>query len=131
MSVNGNEQETTISFSKTEQTCRMWTSDTYIIARMDKLVKKHPDVYRCVGVGTVHGEVVNKEYEYPKKYTYPKKPRPPMSEEQREKARMRMEKLFAEKNADKAEENLEEVEEDLEDCLDEEDDDTETEKDAE
>ena len=121
MSVNGNEQETTISFSKTEQTCCMWTSDTCMIARMDKLVKKYPDVYRCVGVGTVRGEVVNKEYEYPKKYAYPKKPRPPMSEEQKEKARKRMEKMFAGKSADKAEENLEEVEEDLEDCLDEED----------
>lgn len=39
---------------------------------------------------TQHGEVSDKSYEYPKKYAYPKKPRPEMSEENREKARMRL-----------------------------------------
>lgn len=89
MALSTNEQETTIQFSRDDKTCRMWTSDTRMITRMDKLVAEYPDIYKETAAHTIHGEVSDKSYEYPKKYAYPKKPRPEMSEENKEKARMR------------------------------------------
>lgn len=91
------EQETTIQFDRTGKTATIWTSDTNMIARLDKLVKEFPDVYKIIAEHTMQGEISDKQYEVSqKKLVYPKKPRPQMPEEQRQKARERLLKYRSE-----------------------------------
>lgn len=98
MAANINEQETTIQFSRDGKMCRMWTSDTHMISKMDKLAKEFPDVYKIVRESTARDEVVDKTYEYPKKFAYPRKPRPEMSEERKIQMRQRMMEMRTKKN---------------------------------
>ena len=92
------EQETTIQFDRTGKTATIWTSDTNMIARLDKLVKEFPDAYKIVAEHIIQGEISDKQYEVSqKKLVYPKKPRPAMPEEQKQKARERLLKYRSEK----------------------------------
>lgn len=63
MSIPINEQETTINFSRDEQGLELWTNDSTVITKMDKLCEKAPNYYKLVSVGKIDGEIVDKAYE--------------------------------------------------------------------
>lgn len=54
------EQETVIRYSRTEPTAIIWTNDTTVITKLDKL-------YKCIDSTTCGGKVSSKTYECPKK----------------------------------------------------------------
>ena len=56
------EQETTISFSRSETDCIIWTSDTTTMTKLDKLCESAPDNYKVVSIGKIDGKTVNKKY---------------------------------------------------------------------
>lgn len=56
------EQETTISYSRSGTTCNIWTSDQTTITKLDKLCKTAPQNYKVVAVGKSGEKVVSKEY---------------------------------------------------------------------
>lgn len=60
-SVPTNEQETIINFGRSEQGCVIWTSDTTMMTKLDKMVNKSAH-YSLIKEGKVDGDVVNKEY---------------------------------------------------------------------
>ena len=58
-----NEQEATISFSRTEDTANIWTSDSVVMNKLDKFVEDENSPWKCTGVGkNEEGGVVCKEY---------------------------------------------------------------------
>ena len=61
MSVSTLEQETVINMERESDVCTIWTSDTTMMTRLDKLVKDEKD-WGIVEVSTVKGEVVGKKY---------------------------------------------------------------------
>lgn len=63
MSIPINEQETTINFSRDEQGLELWTNDSTVITKMDKLCEKAPNYYKLVSVSKIDGEIVDKAYE--------------------------------------------------------------------
>lgn len=56
------EQETIINLSRDDMTAKVYTTDSTMITKLDKMVKKQPDKYKIV-----------KQDEYGKWYTCPKK----------------------------------------------------------
>ena len=81
------EQETVINFNAEEEMASLYTRDSAVMRRMDKLVNSFPEVYRCVKATDI-----DKTYEMPKSYVSYRKPRK-LSEEQREAARARARSL--------------------------------------
>ena len=81
------EQETVINFNAEEEMASLYTRDSAVMRRMDKLVNSFPKVYRCVKATDI-----DKTYEMPKSYVSYRKPRK-LSEEQREAARARARSL--------------------------------------
>ena len=61
MSVSTMEQETVINMERESDVCTIWTSDTTMMTRLDKLVKDEKD-WEIVEVSTVKGEVTGKKY---------------------------------------------------------------------
>lgn len=55
MSIPINEQETVIQISRDSKTASIWTSDTTVMTRLDKL-------YYCIKEDICQGEVVSKHY---------------------------------------------------------------------
>jgi hypothetical protein len=62
MNVPAYEQETTISFCRAEQTAKIWTSDTTVMTKLDKLVEKDPKNWTCRLQKDREGDVIAKEY---------------------------------------------------------------------
>lgn len=56
------EQETTINFSRRSEQAEIWTSDTTLMTKLDRMCKEAPENYQCVKVGRVKGNPVDKEY---------------------------------------------------------------------
>lgn len=57
------EMETTISFSRTEAHAEVWTSDTTMYTRLDKLCKENPATYTCTDEArNRNGELLSKTY---------------------------------------------------------------------
>ena len=56
------EQETCISFSRTDNDCIVWTSDSTTMTKLNKLCEIAPEVYRVRAVGYYKGKIVHKEY---------------------------------------------------------------------
>lgn len=81
------EQETVINFNAGEQTAFVYTRDKAVMRRIDALVIEFPDVYRLVSETDI-----DKTYSMPKSYISYRKPRR-LSEEQRIRARGRMERI--------------------------------------
>ena len=81
------EQETIINFNAGEEMATVYTRDPAVIRRLDALVIEFPEVYRCIGYTDI-----DKTYEMPKSSVTYRKPRR-LSEEQREQAKKRMEKI--------------------------------------
>lgn len=42
------EQETTISFSRTDRSVDIWTSDTTTMTKLDRLCEEAPENYKCI-----------------------------------------------------------------------------------
>lgn len=61
-SVPTEEQETTINFSRADKTAHIWTSDTTVMTRLDKLCETAPEYYQLKKAGKVDGSVVDKDY---------------------------------------------------------------------
>ena len=81
------EQETIINFNAGEDIATLYTRDKAIMRKVDALVIEFPEVYRCI-----KATEYDKTYEMPKLFVSYRKPRH-LSEEQREKARRRMNKI--------------------------------------
>ena len=62
VSIPTDEQETTISFSRVGDRVDIWTSDTTMITKLDKLCETAPELYQVNKVGKVNGSVVDKDY---------------------------------------------------------------------
>lgn len=61
-SVPTEEQETTINFSRSDKTAYIWTSDTTVMTKLDKLCETAPEYYQLRKAGKVDGSVVDKDY---------------------------------------------------------------------
>ena len=55
------EQETVIQISRDSDKMNIWTSDSTMITRLDKLCEKS-NRWTCTSVGKIEGDIVNKEY---------------------------------------------------------------------
>jgi hypothetical protein len=55
------EQETVIQISRDSDKMNIWTSDSTMITRLDKLCEKS-NRWVCTSVGKIEGDVANKEY---------------------------------------------------------------------
>ena len=78
------EQETIINFNAGEEMATVYTRNPAVMRKLDALVIEFPEVYRCIGYTDI-----DKTYEMPKSSVSYRKPRK-LSEEQRERARKRM-----------------------------------------
>ena len=57
------EMETTINFSRTGAHAEVWTSDTTMYTKLDKLCKENPAMYSCTEEArNRHGELLSKTY---------------------------------------------------------------------
>lgn len=57
------EQETTISFSRDGNEADVWTSDTTMMTKLDRLCENSPNEYECIEVGkSLDGLLTNKRY---------------------------------------------------------------------
>ena len=81
------EQETIINFNVAEEMATVYTRDPAVMRKLDALVIEFPDTFRCIGSTNI-----DKTYTMPKSAVTYRKPRR-LSAEQREQARMRMNKL--------------------------------------
>lgn len=86
------EQETIINFNAGEQTATVYTRDRAVMRKLDRLVAEFPDTYKLTGQTDI-----DKTYAMPKSYVSYRKPRR-LSDEQREQARLRMEKINSDDN---------------------------------
>lgn len=61
--ISPSEQETTISFSRDGKIADVWTSDTTMMTKLDKLCKESPNDYVCIEeMRTLDGLLANKRY---------------------------------------------------------------------
>lgn len=57
------EQETTISFSRDNKEVDVWTSDTTMMTKLDRLCENSPNEYKCIEVcRSLDGLLANKRY---------------------------------------------------------------------
>ncbi len=85
------EQETTISFSRTDQGANVWTSDSTMITKLDKMCERSPKNYTSQEQRTRSGELLAKEYFIKdKSLLFFRAEKRIMSDEQREKAAARL-----------------------------------------
>lgn len=57
------EQETTISFGRTEKGVFIWTNDRTMMTKLDRLCQTAPDNYKCIDIGfSPENEVMDKRY---------------------------------------------------------------------
>lgn len=92
MSIPVQEQETTISFTRTEDTVRIWTNDTTVMTKLDKLADDPDSPWTCTKTGHLRNDpdsVADKEYEGPKSLLGFRRAHREMTEEQKEAARER------------------------------------------
>lgn len=66
--VSGEEQETTVQMSRTEDVAYVWTSDNVVATKIKKLMGRAPDQWKLVKISTnAAGEPVGYFFECPKK----------------------------------------------------------------
>lgn len=57
------EMETTITFCRNEKIVKVWTSDTTMYTKFDKLCQAAPDYYQCTEVARDRdGDIISKTY---------------------------------------------------------------------
>lgn len=81
------EQETIINFNAGEDIATLYTRDKAIMRKIDALVIEFPEVYKCI-----KATEYDKTHEMPKSFVSYRKPRH-LTDEQREQARQRMNKV--------------------------------------
>ena len=81
------EQETVINYNREDKNATVYTRDPAVMRKLDQLVISFPEVYKCIGETDI-----DKTYEMPKSAVNYRKPRQ-LSEEQRQAARERLEKI--------------------------------------
>lgn len=97
VSIPTDEQETTISFSRIGDRVDIWTSDTTMITKLDKLCESAPELYKVNKVGKVNGSVVGKDYTITDKSMVSfRSSKRQMTEEQKQAAKARMQQLHKE-----------------------------------
>jgi len=89
MNVPTYEQETTVSFCRAEQTAKIWTSDTTVMTKLDKLVNRDPENWSCTLQKDKEGDVIAKEYIVQKKKLISFRSEVKLTDEQREMYRQR------------------------------------------
>lgn len=64
LSIPLDEQETTISFGRTDAHAIVWTNDKTVMTKLDKLCEASPENYECIEVGKSRedGLVMDKRY---------------------------------------------------------------------
>ncbi len=62
MSIPVNEQDTTISFSRDSDSAYVWTSDSTVMTRLDKLVENNPECWQLTRTDKIGKDIVGKEY---------------------------------------------------------------------
>lgn len=93
MAVPINEQETVIQISRDSDRMKIWTTDTMMMTRLDKLVETS-DLYELCREGKMDGEVVDKEYSAPKSMlTFRSKKMELSEEEKRRRASLLLERM--------------------------------------
>lgn len=94
MALSLEEQEVHITFNRTEDTARVYASDTTFQTYMDRRVKANPEEFKLIKE-TEDGKM----YECPKKYVSMRTKTREVSEEQKQAASERFKKYHAEKNS--------------------------------
>lgn len=95
------EQETTISFGRTDTTARMWVADNTMLTKVRNLIAKAPDSYKIVNVTYCGDEITGFEVEFPKNLLSFRQPvTREFTDEQRAAASERMRNLRAAQKAD-------------------------------
>lgn len=61
MSIPIHEQETVIQISRDSDKMRIWTSDSTMMTRLDKLVSSSSE-WSCTGENKIDGDICDKEY---------------------------------------------------------------------
>lgn len=57
------EMETTMNFTRTDKEVSIWTNDTVMYTKFDKLCTTAPDIYQCTEVGRDRdGDIISKTY---------------------------------------------------------------------
>jgi len=105
MGVALSEQETTISYCRENNEVHIWTSDTTVMTKLDRMCKDFPESYRCVETAKakIDGKLISKSYEIADKSLLSlrgKKRKPNMTEEQRRAAAERLKKMREKSNAE-------------------------------
>ena len=62
------EQETIISFGRTDEKATVYSTDKTLITRLDKIVSKNPTEIKVDEVQEENGKVIAKTYKMPKKF---------------------------------------------------------------
>lgn len=68
MGLSKYEQETIISFNRTDSSAELYTADPYWMRKMDKLIAKNPEQFHELETLTRNGEIISKKYSFPKKF---------------------------------------------------------------
>jgi hypothetical protein len=64
MYVSIDEQETVIQYNRNSKTCTVWTSDSTVMCKLDKLVNAENSAeWKIIKVDTIDGELFAKKYE--------------------------------------------------------------------
>lgn len=92
------EMETTINYNADEKTAVLYTRDKAVMRRLDRMVEKCPDMYKCI-----RETDIDKTYEFPKHLISFRVPRI-LTDEQREAAAERFAKFRAENKQNEGEE---------------------------
>lgn len=99
MGISTDEQETVINFGRNDEMVTCWTSDSTWMTKMDKLIEKNPEEFKCTKEETIDGQVVQKRYEFPKKYVSirSKSVKRELTEEQKQEYAERAKKMVEER----------------------------------
>lgn len=92
MGLSRYEQEVIINFNAEENETSLYTANPVWIRKMDKLIEQNPEQFRQGRVERVKGEIVSKEYFFPKRFVSirSKDLKRNLSEEQRKELAERM-----------------------------------------
>lgn len=94
------EQETTISFGRTDVTARMWVADNTMLTKVRNLIAKAPGSYKITNIDYCGDEVTGFEVEFPKNLLSLRQPiTREYTDEQKAVASERMKNMRAAQNA--------------------------------
>ncbi len=94
------EQETTISYCRESNEVHIWTSDSTVMTKLDRMCMDFPETYKCTEEARAKtgGELISKSYSIADKRLISfrgKKKKPNMTEEQKRAAAERLRNLRA------------------------------------